>query len=213
MRAGLVCRAWLRAGEQSFKSSPFLNYFPSWTLQHPISLLLHLQTLSLVSSHLSWLWKTARFQETFWLGRRFQHCCSQVQQLFLLQLDSWMGPSMCPASLPPAHHLVSEHLQLLTGSCSSLKELCALSSPPAQPKSSWEGWSPSVPPEILLNRADPPPALALPTHGAICHPNNSSPSFPLFQSSPQDEDLQFQGKHSPSVAPMEPGGKTLEGKP
>lgn len=92
MRAGLVCRAWLRAGEQSFKSSPFSNYFPSWTLQHPISLMLHLQTLPLVSSHLSWLWKTACFQEIFWLRLRFQHCCSQVQQLFLLQLDSWMGP-------------------------------------------------------------------------------------------------------------------------
>lgn len=86
MRAGLVCGARLRAGAQSFKSSLCVNYFPSWTLQHPISLMLHLQTLSLVSSHLSWLWKTVCFQETFWLGLRFQHCCSQVQELFLLQL-------------------------------------------------------------------------------------------------------------------------------
>lgn len=126
-----MCRAWLRAGMQSFKSSFCVNYFPSWTLQHPISLMLHLQTLSLVSSHLSWLWKTVCFQETFWLGLRFQHCCSQVQQLLLLQLHSWMGPSMCPASLPSPHLPVSQHLQLvlLTRSCSSLKELCVLSSP------------------------------------------------------------------------------------
>lgn len=170
MRAGLVCRAWLRAGMQSFKSSFCVNYFPSWTLQHPISLMLHLQTLSLVSSHLSWLWKTVCFQETFWLGLRFQHCCSQVQQLLLLQLHSWMGPSVCPASLPSPHLPVSQHLQLvlLTGSCSSLKELCAPFFPPAQPESSWKRWSPSMPREILLDRADPPPALALPIHRAIC---------------------------------------------
>lgn len=133
MRAELACRAWLRTGEQSFKSSPFSNYFPSWMLQHPISLTFHLQTLSLVSSHLSWLWKTACFQEIFWLGLRFQHYSSQVQQLFLLLLESWMGLSMCPASLPSPRYPISEHLQLLTGSCSSLKELCALSSPQHSP--------------------------------------------------------------------------------
>lgn len=152
MRAGLVCRAWLRAGEQSFKSSLCLKYFPSWTLQHPISLMLHLQTLSLVSSHLPWLWKTACFQETFWLGQSFQHCCSQVQQLFLFQLDSWMGPSMCPSSSPCPHFRAAS-------ACTFDRELLfserALSPffPPAQPESSWKRWSPSIPGEILLRQS------------------------------------------------------------
>ena len=133
MRAGLGWCAgqWRRAGEHRFRSSLCLNYFPSWTLQCPISLMLHLQTRSLVSSHLSWLWKPAYFQETFWLGQSSQQCRIQVQQLFLLQPNSWMGPSMCPDPSLCPHHPFSEQLQLilLTGSCPSLKELCALSSP------------------------------------------------------------------------------------
>lgn len=201
-----MCRAWLRAGEQSFKSSLCLKYFPSWTLQHPISLMLHLQTLSLVSSHLPWLWKTACFQETFWLGQSFQHCCSQVQQLFLFQLDSWMGPSMCPSSSPCPHHPISEQLQLvlLTGSCSSLKELCPLSSPQHSPNPAGRGGALPFLVRSSSDRADAPPTLALPIHRAICHPNSSRPSLPLLQKNHQEENWQFQGEHSPSVAPMEP---------
>lgn len=166
--------------------------------------MLHLQTCSLVSSHLSWLWKPAKLSAMLQPGPAVIPSSARL-------LDGPLHVSRSIAvSSPPLIRAASAYTfdgDLLF----SERALCLLFLP-AQPKSNWERChSPSVPHEILLRQS-----LAT-SSPCTSHPQGRLPPkqlqtfLPSLAEEPSGVGLAISGETQPLcgreqiwVAPMEP---------